>query len=257
MENPERIVITGASSGIGRALALAYAAPGVRLLLAGRDAQRLAEVSEACRARGATAETLAIPVTARAELAAALQAWDDKNATDLVIANAGMSGGPAADPNVPVEPPELFRRLLDVNLGGTLNTVEPLLPRLVARKKGQLALMSSLAGFRGMPNAPAYSTAKMAVRAYGEALRPLLKPTGVTVSVIFPGFVRTPLTAVNRFPMPFLMEPEEAAKRIKKGLARGGARIAFPWPTYLAARAIAALPLFLSDFVLSKAPKKA
>ena len=107
-----------------------------------------------------------------------------------------------------------------------------------------------------MPNAPAYSVSKMAVRAYGEALRPLLKKSGVEVSVIFPGFVKTPLTDVNKFPMPWLLDTETAALKIIRGLAANKARIAFPWQMYFLARLVAALPLCLGDLVLSKAPKK-
>jgi len=113
-----------------------------------------------------------------------------------------------------------------------------------------------MAGWRGLPNAPAYSTAKVAVRAYGEALRPLLKPQGINVSVIFPGFVKTPLTDVNRFPMPFLMTAAEAGLCIRDGLAANKARIAFPLPMLLLSRFIAMLPLALGDMILMRAPKK-
>ena len=251
MKNPKVILITGASSGIGRALALAYAAPGVTLLLAGRDQTRLDDIASTCRAKGAKAECCAIPVTDPA-FPQALLALDDATPIDLVIANAGISGGTGGDGESDVQ----LRRILSINLDGTFNTVNPLLPRFAARKKGQVALMSSMAGFRGMPTAPAYSVSKMAVRAYGEALRPLLKQDGVDVNVIFPGFIRTPLTKVNNFPMPFLMDADEAARFIVKGLAANHARIAFPWPMHLLARLLAALPLALGDFILARAPKK-
>jgi short-subunit dehydrogenase len=256
MKNPKTILITGASSGIGRALALLYAAPGMRLLLAGRDETRLSETAGLCAAKGAAVETSLVPVNKREAFEAVILSWDDRFAVDLVVANAGISGGPAGDAAAVIEPEEQFRRLIDVNLGGIFNTVNPLLPRLLARKKGQVALVSSMAGLRGMPNAPAYSTSKMAVRAYGEALRPLLKKQGVEVSVIFPGFVRTPLTAVNDFPMPFMIGTEAAARHIRQGLERNKARIAFPWQMYALTRLVAALPLCLGDFILSKAPKK-
>jgi short-subunit dehydrogenase len=253
MKNPKTILITGASSGIGHALALLYAASGATLLLTGRNQERVDEVSRACAAKGAVVKTTLTPVTERESLKSELLAWDDQHPIELVIANAGISGGTGKQGG---ENDDQFRAIMDINLEGTFNTVNPLIPRMTARKKGQIALMSSMAGFRGMPNAPAYSVSKMAVRAYGEALRPLLKPQGVDVSVIFPGFVRTPLTNVNKFPMPWLIDAEAAAQRIRDGLDANRARIAFPWQMHLLSRFIAALPLCAGDYLLSKAPKK-
>ncbi len=253
MKNPKAILITGASSGIGHALALEYAAPGITLLLAGRDQIRTDEVARACASRGAAVKTSLTPVTDRDSLAREILAWDDSHAIDLVIANAGISGGTGKAGG---ESDAQLREIMAVNVDGTFNTVNPLIPRMSARKRGQIALMSSMAGFRGMPNAPAYSTSKVAVRAYGEAMRPLLKRDGVDVSVIFPGFVKTPLTDVNKFPMPWLITPVKAARFIRRGLASNRARIAFPWQMYLLARFMAALPLCVGDFLLSRAPKK-
>jgi short-subunit dehydrogenase len=248
MKNPKTILITGASSGIGRALALEYAAPGMVLLLTGRDQNRLMEIESRCRQKGATTHTATLDVAEAAHIARQIEAWDDLNPIDLVIANAGISGGSSGG--------AAFREILNVNLDGTVNTVEPLIPRMVARGHGQIALMSSMAGWRGMPNAPAYSVSKVAVRAYGEALRPLLKKNGLGVSVIFPGFIKTPLTDKNNFPMPFLISAESAARYIRDGLARNKARIGFPWQMLLISRLVASLPLALGDFILSKAPKK-
>lgn len=245
----KNILITGASSGIGRGLALLYALPDARLLLTGRDVTRLNAVAELCRAKGATVDICPVCVTERAAFEKEILSWDDQHPIDLVIANAGISGGASTNE-------QLFRNIMDINLTGTFNTVNPLIPRMIARKAGHIVLMSSMAGFRGMPNAPAYSVSKVAVRAYGESLRPLLKSKGVRLSVVCPGFIKTPLTDRNPFPMPFLMTAEEAALRIKKGIDANKARIAFPWPMYLIARSIALLPLYIGDFILSKAPKK-
>ena len=253
MKNPKTVLITGASSGIGHALALDYAAPGVTLLLTGRNQARTDEIAKACAAKGATVKTSITPVTERETFKKELLVWDDSHPIDLVVANAGVSGGTGGKSG---ESDDQFRAIMEINLDGTFNTVNPLLPRMVSRKKGQIALMSSMAGFRGMPNAPAYSTSKVAVRAYGEALRPLLKKDGVEVSVIFPGFVKTPLTDVNKFPMPWLITTEKAATCIRRGLSANRARIVFPWQMHLLARFIAALPLCIGDFILSHAPKK-
>jgi short-subunit dehydrogenase len=245
----KNILITGASSGIGRGLALLYAGQGIRLLLTGRDIARLNAVAELCRAKGATVDICPVCVTERAAFEKEILSWDDKHPIDLVIANAGISGGAGTNE-------QAFRDIMEINLTGTFNTVNPLIPRMIERQAGHIVLMSSIAGFRGMPNAPAYSVSKVAVRAYGEALRPLLKAKGVRLSVICPGFIKTPLTDTNPFPMPFLMTVEEAALRIKKGIDANKARIAFPWPMYLIARSIALLPLGIGDFILSKTPKK-
>ena len=253
MKNPKTILITGASSGIGHQLALDYAAPGVTLLLTGRNQDRTNEIATACKAKGATVKTSITPVTERETFAKEIVAWDDSHPIDLVIANAGISGGTTS---VGGDFDTQLREIMEINVDGTFNTVNPLIPRMAARKRGQIALMSSMAGFRGMPNAVAYSTSKNAMRAYGEALRPLLKRDGVEVCVIHPGFVRTPLTDVNKFPMPWLITPEKASSCIRRGLARNCARIAFPWQMHLLVRLIAALPLCAGDVILSRAPKK-
>lgn len=248
MKKPETILITGASSGIGKALALAYAAPGTRLLLTGRDSPRLAALEKECRERGAFVETCIMSVVSREPFQQKIAEWDDRMPIDLVIANAGISGGSAAGSG--------FDDIIDINLDGTFNTIQPLIPRMAARKGGQIALMSSMAGWRGMPNAVAYSVTKVAVRAYGEALRPLLAKENVGVSVIFPGFIKTPLTDANNFHMPFLIPAEKAAEKIKAGLEKNRARIAFPWQMLILSRLIAALPLWLGDIILMKAPRK-
>ncbi|CCG08881.1 SDR family NAD(P)-dependent oxidoreductase [Pararhodospirillum photometricum] len=247
---PTRILITGASSGLGHALALAYAAPGRQLVLGAR--RPLDAVAEACRAQGAQVETTCVDVTDQAATAAWVVAADQSQPLDLVIANAGISGGTAAGS----EPQDLTRALFATNLDGVLNTVCPLLERFQARRAGQIALMASLAGFRGFPGAPAYCASKAAVRVWGEGLRGLMAPHGVRVSVICPGFVRTPMTDVNPFPMPFLMPPEVAAQRIVRGLARNQGRISFPLPLVLATHLIAALPDAWAGRLTAQAPRK-
>lgn len=252
LRDPRHVLITGASSGIGEALALEYAAPGVVLSLTGRDGARLEAVAAAARAKGALVETAPIDVTDRERLADWLTARDSAAPVDLAIANAGISAGTGTG----TESDGQARRIFAVNLDGVLNTVQPLVPRMLARGRGQIALMSSLAGFRGVPGAPAYCASKAAVRVLGEAMRADLAPRGVEVSVVCPGFVRSRMTAVNRFPMPFLMDADEAARIVRHGLARNRGRIAFPWPMYLAVRLVAALPGALIDPLLARAPRK-
>lgn len=247
------LLLTGASSGIGQGLALHYAAPGCRLLLTGRDAARLDQTAAQCREKGAEVHTAVLDALEAQATARQILAWDEAFEIDLLIANAGISGGSGGQG---LEGVEAFRRILRVNVEGVMQTVEPLIPRLKARGRGQIALMGSMAGFRGLPSAVAYSVSKNAVRAYAEALRPLLKPHGVVVSLICPGFVRTPLTDVNTFAMPFLMEPAEAARRIAQGLEEGKAVVAFPRPLALAMTVLRFLPRDWADWVVARAPKK-
>ncbi len=228
MQGFTSIVITGASSGIGEALALDYAAPGVALALTGRDASRLQAVAAACRTKGATVEAGQIDVADRAALADWLVKVDDVHPVDLVIANAGIS---IDKDNSSLDDFSLVRKTLDVNFGGVLNTVEPLVGRMMARKHGQIAVVSSLAGYIGLPYSASYNASKAAVRVWGESIRYVLKKSGVGVSVICPGFVVSRMTAEAPFRMPFLMTSERASKIIRDGLARNKARIAFPLPT--------------------------
>lgn len=232
-EKPAHLLITGASSGIGAALALAYAAPDVRLALFGRDEPRLRQVAEACRTKGALVAAILADVADAEVMAQATILVDDAYPLDLVIANAGVSGATIGGS---------VERLFAINVMGVIHTVEPLLPRLIARGRGQIALMSSLASFVNRPGTAAYCASKAAVRVWGEGLRERLLPQGVDVSVICPGFIDTPLTRRNPFPMPQLMTVEAAATLIKQRLAQGQARIAFPTALYWGARLAGLLP---------------
>jgi short-subunit dehydrogenase len=246
------ILITGASSGIGEALALAYAGAGVRLALTGRDVARLDAIADACRARGARVETARLDVADGAAMQTQLTRWDDFEPIDFVIANAGISAGTGGGGETEAQ----LRAITAVNVDGVINTVAPLLPRMIARGRGQLALMSSLAGFRGVAGAPAYCASKAWVRVYGESLRLEHAPQGIRVSVICPGFVRSRMTAVNKFPMPFLMDAERAARIIQRGLAANRGRIAFPWPMVAAVWLFNTLPVRLTDALLTLLPRK-
>jgi short-subunit dehydrogenase len=249
---PKSILITGGSSGLGAALARAYAAPGVCLSLTGRDAGRLANVADECSIRGADVRAEAIDVLERERLAAWIAGRAAAVPLDLLIANAGVSAGTGGGG----EDDAQTRRIMATNVDGVINTVLAALPSMRARRHGQIAIMASLAAFRGFPGAPAYCASKAAVRVWGEALRGQLAGDGIAVSVICPGYVKTPMTAVNRFSMPLLMESDKAAQIIRRGLARDKARIAFPWRMYALVRLIAALPPGLTDPLLRKLPAK-
>lgn len=253
MRDPKSILITGASSGIGAALTAAYAGPGVTLFLGGRNEDRLAEVASAAEAKGATVRSRQLDVTDQTAMESWIAEADDEAPLDLVIANAGISlgtgdGGP--------EPAEQVRRLYAVNVDGVFNTALPALSRMQARGRGQIAIMSSIAGFRGFPGAPAYCGSKAAVRVFAEGLRPTAARDGIGISVICPGYVRSPMTAVNDFPMPFLVEADRAAEIIRRGLTRNKARIAFPWPLYATVLLLQMLPPSLIDGLMARLPTK-
>lgn len=233
---PRSILITGASSGIGAALARRYARPGIQLALGGRDPGRLAATAAACRQAGARVAVHSVDVTDRRAMADWISGVDGEAPLDLVIANAGIAGRHLPDG------PERTRAIFAVNLEGVLNTIEPAETAMVSRGSGHLALMSSVASFYGAPGSAAYCASKGAVRLLGEGLRRRLAQKGVVVSVICPGFVRTPMNAGIRPRLPLTMSAERAATIIERGLARGKARIAFPFTTYLVARVLGALP---------------
>tara|TARA_B100001105_G_scaffold220043_1_gene187239 strand:+ start:301 stop:1053 length:753 start_codon:yes stop_codon:yes gene_type:complete len=225
MKTFSSIVLTGASSGIGEAVALDYAAPGVALALTGRDAGRLETVAAACRAKGATVVADTIDVTDRERFLPWLTAFDEAHPVDLVLANAGVS---IDKDNSSLDDFSIIRKTLDININGVLNTVEPLLHPMMARKRGQIGIVSSLAGFIGLPYSASYNASKAAVRVWGESIRYVLKKDGIGVSVICPGFVVSRITTEAPFPMPFMMSAARASKIIRDGLAANKPRIAFP-----------------------------
>jgi short-subunit dehydrogenase len=252
MRDPKHILITGASSGVGAALALEYAAPGLCLSLHGRNDARLAEVAAKAKACGAEVALCVGDVSDAGHMLNWIIERDQAKELDLVVANAGVSAGTA-----PVEElDDQAKAIFSVNVLGVFNTVHPVLPLMKERKRGQIAIVSSLAGFRGLPGASAYAASKAAVRVYGEALRAEMAPENVEVNVVCPGFIKTPMTDVNRFKMPFLMTPEKAAQRIRDGLLRNRARIAFPWQMYGLVGVLANLPGSVMDVVAQKTPRK-
>ena len=233
MTDPHHVLITGASSGIGRALALAYAAPGLRLALVGRDAARLQATAAAAREKGAEVETGTIDVRDRSAMADWIGAAEAACPLDLAIANAGITTG--LGPDELSEDPEAVRAIIATNLLGVLNTIEPLIAPMAARGRGQLAIVGSIAGLHGLPYSPAYCLTKSAVHAWAESIRPRLEARGVVVSLIVAGFVKTPLNDSITAIKPGELSDEAAAALIKRRLAKGHATIAFPWFLYVGA----------------------
>lgn len=251
MKNPKNILITGASSGIGQALADAYAAEGVTLYITGRNKRRLNQAAKALKAKGAYVVAKIIDVTDDKTMAQFIREADKKTPLDLVVANAGV-GVQQGDFKTMHE---AAKYILAINVGGVFNTVHPALSAMKKRRKGQIAIVSSLAGYVGIPGSPLYSATKNAVRAYGEALRGAFADQGVEVNVICPGWVRSRITERNKFEMPFFMEAAPAAKIIKRGLAKNKGRIVFPWPMVALVKTLSILPASWAQVFLRRSAK--
>lgn len=218
--------ITGASSGIGRAIAEALAARGVRVIAAARRESELADLCGRIRDRGGRADPYVLDVTDLDRVRETVLRWDRvTGGLDLVLANAGVGR------SVPVARlgwPEA-ENTVRVNLLGALATLSAAIPPMLARRRGTLAAVSSLAGVRGLPTSAVYSASKAGISAYLEALGTELRPHGIAVVDIRPGFVDTPMSRRNRLWMPFLMDAQAAAARAVRGLERGQAVVAFPF----------------------------
>ena len=245
---PSCIVITGASSGLGAGLAVAYAEPGRRLGLTGRNADRLAAVAAACRSKGATVEAVAMDVADADAMTAWLQGFDAAGSVDLLIANAGISAGTRPDGGP--EGMATARQVIQTNLLGIMNTVEPLLPRMTARGWGQIAVVASVAAYRGLPDSPSYCASKAGVMAYGEALRAGLEPMGIRVSVVVPGFFVSPMSVRHMGHQMFVVSEACAVARVVRGLSRRARRIVFPRRLAWLLQAGALLPAWLGDPII-------
>jgi short-subunit dehydrogenase len=236
------ILITGTSSGLGRALALEYAAPGTTLILIARRLDRIVEISGSVEEKGGISVLYEADVRNREQMEKISgEILSGIGVPDIIVANAGIRGGRHGNDR------ETMEALFDTNVMGVMNTVLPFLPSLRESRKGQIAILGSLAGYRGLPDAGAYCASKAALRAWTDSLRFEAEPCNVLVSLINPGFVRTEMTRTNPYPMPFILTAEEAANRIRRGLERKKALIEFPFPLVLAVRLLALLPPRSSD----------
>ncbi len=247
--NPETVLITGATGAIGGALARAYAAPGRALVLHGRNVDRLNAVARECEALGATVETKALDVRETVTLTDWLEEVALRRGVDLVIVNAGVIN--VLRPGEDRESREDAERVMEVNVGASLATVAALLPSMRKRGRGQIALVSSLLAWFGMPVAPAYSASKAALKSWGESLRANLKPEGIRVSVVLPGFVKSDMSDELRVPKPFMITAEDAARRIVRGLEKDKARISFPFPLNFGCWFLSTLPTGLAQGILA------
>lgn len=224
MAAPGRIWITGASSGIGRAVALRYSRDGAIVAASARSAAALADLAAEPSA-GGRIRPFPVDVTDRAAMVAVVRTIEAEiGAIDLAILNAGTHrpfDAASFDP-------QIFDDLIAVNLIGTVNGLNAVLPAMRPRRQGHIAIVASVAGYAGLPTAAAYGATKAAMINMAEALKFDLDRLGIRLSLVNPGFVRTPLTDKNEFAMPALMEVEDAADAMVRGLSRGGFEVTFP-----------------------------
>jgi short-subunit dehydrogenase len=224
--SPSRVFLTGASSGIGAALARRYAVPGATLALVARRAQVLSTLADELRGRGATVHVYPADASDTAAMQEAARAFlGTAGGVDLVVANAGVGIKSALLEG----DSESVARLMQINVIGVTNTIIPFVPAMVAAKSGVLVAVSSMAGHRALPGRAAYSASKAAVITFMDGLRMDLHGTGVHAMTICPGFVRTPMTDVLDHKMPFLVEVDVAAEDMAKAIERHDRTFSFPW----------------------------
>ncbi|GDX35958.1 short-chain dehydrogenase [Alphaproteobacteria bacterium] len=252
MLNPQNILITGASSGIGRALAIAYSKAGVNLFLCARNQENLQQTKTLCENLKANVYIKILDVCDQLASKKWLDEIEQEYSLDLVIANAGISAGTSQG----TESFEQVQEIFNTNLNGVLNIIHPAIEKMLKRKNGQIAVISSLAGFRGLPSSPAYSASKSAVRVYCEGLRGNLQKFGIKVNAVCPGYVRSNMTAVNNFYMPFLMDTDKACDIIIKGLAKNKSRIAFPFALYFVVWLLTLISTKITDPLFAMLPSK-
>ncbi|MYN15187.1 SDR family oxidoreductase [Rugamonas sp. FT107W] len=251
---PERVFITGASSGLGAALAAEYAAQGATLGLLARRSEMLDQLI-ATLPNPERHRAYAVDVRDHAAIAAAAQAFmAHAGGIDVVIANAGISVGTLTEfaEDIPV-----FEAVIATNVVATAATFAPFIPAMkTQRTPARLVGIGSVAGIRGLPGAEAYSASKAAVISYCESLRLELKQYGIRVVTICPGYIDTPMTQVNPYPMPFLMAPHKFAAKAARTIAAGSSYKVIPWQMGIVAKVLRMLPNSLYDPAFAKAPHK-
>lgn len=244
------ILITGASRGIGRQLALSYAAPGVNLILIATHLQTLQDVALDCQKLGAKVTLASIDVRDALSMESFILDVDLRMPIDLVIANAGVSS--TLQQGWQQEAADDIEKVFAVNVQGTFNTITPLINKMMARRHGQIVLMSSLAALRGLPQSPSYCASKAAVHIYGQSLRAWLARYNVKVNVICPGYVHTDMSLHLIGPKPFLMSSQKAARTIQKGIRKNKACLAFPWQLSVLTKVARLLPTKPVDSILNR-----
>ncbi|MDD2699879.1 MAG: SDR family oxidoreductase [Sideroxydans sp.] len=246
-----RVVISGASSGIGLALARHYLERGATVAAFARRGELLQQLSSQFPDKvfpytldvrdGAVINAAAHDFMARAGV------------PDIVIANAGVSIGTLTRH---AEDNDVFKHVMDINVLGAVQTFQPFIEKMRAAGSGRLVGIASVAGFRGLPGAGAYSASKAALNSYMESLRLEMRGSGVKVVTICPGYIRTPMTDINPYPMPFMLDADDAAHRFARVIERGCSFKVVPWQMALVGRVLKLLPNWLYDLLFANAPHK-
>ena len=242
-------VITGASSGIGWSLAHALAREGCKVGLIARRGDLLEKLASEIRANGGTAEAASADVSEREPLLAAIADLRRRlGPIDLLIANAGVGAPTRLEPINTAD----IEKMIRVNLLGVVYSIEAVLPEMLERGRGHLAAVSSIAAYKGLPAESAYCASKAAVNIYLEGMRIQLRGRGIHVTTICPGFVKTPMTDVNRFKMPWLVSADDAARRIVRALRRRRKVYNFPWQMAL----LMSMSRWLPDWLIARMMQK-
>lgn len=249
--NGKKVFLTGASSGIGEALAAALAKKGCTLGLLARRKEILEKLRKECERQGGTARVFACDVTDEDAVQAAVDDFlHEFEHIDILIANAGIGGNNLETRSLQ---PLAVKKVIDINLLGAANTVHAVLPSMLKRGRGHLVAISSLAGFRGLPKSAAYSASKAGMTAFFESVRLDVKHSGIDVTIIQPGFIRTPLTSGRESKMPFLMELADAVPLFIRAIEKKKRFAAFPWQLATIVRAGKFMPGWLYDRIAGRA----
>lgn len=242
-------VITGASSGIGAALALELAGPGQSLVLFGRDESRLEQVAQQCTAKGAHCFSYAVDITDRTAMARAMDEVRRQGKIHTFIANAGVLGGRPEDGLI--EDAQTAHRVIDTNLTAAIDTLHMVLPGMIERGSGRILMVASIAAIAPLPDAPAYSASKAGLLSYGLALRDALLGTGIMVCVTCPGYVRTRMTDIHLGWRPGEISAQDAARKMVRAMERGKGLSGFPFSMYWAARIGCLVPAWLRRRIMN------
>jgi short-subunit dehydrogenase len=246
----KNILITGASSGIGAALARIYAAPANRLVLWGRNEERLTATAEACHARGAAVETACFDLTDFNLFVRALETADTEKPLDLAIFNAGLGGSVPRDRAA--QDARAAEKMAGVNFTAPVVGANLLAERMAQRGRGRIVLIGSVAAFFPLPMAPLYSASKAGLALFAEALRLRLRKSGVGVTMVSPGFVDTPMSRGLKEPRPFLIGADAAAAIIARKVEQGARHIVIPWQFAVICFAARLIPRPIMRAVLSR-----
>lgn len=248
--NGKIVFLTGASSGIGEALAIALAKRGAVLGLVARREEMLRDLAGRCEAAGGKARVLACDVTDAGDVQKAADAFRAEfGHIDILIANAGIGGN---NPETRELRPDAVRKVIDINLLGAVNSVHAVLPHMLEKESGHLVAISSLAGIRGLPKSAAYSASKAGMTAFFESVRLDVQPRGIDVTIIQPGFIKTPLTAGRENKMPFIMELDDAIPLFIRAIEKKKKFAAFPWQLATFVRAGKVFPAWMYDRIVGR-----